>query len=1064
VATSKRRTALWLWLIMLVVVAAVLAAVGLAVKYAQNADERMFTRGELSMRGGETAEAIKSFRGAIERNPNHLDARRALVRALLERKEFGDALGEIEKATDVGLSEKEAALLTTRVHASRGMYRLESAGGAITAALCGDVVAKDFDPAIALVAESVRESKSSDNYHRLGILCTQKAKVLFTRQQLLTGDLRHAQKVGDAKEVAKLEQQVQELTPEIRVVQQRAMGAFEAAIRVDPEGADDSRLAMAESLLVTFIPQVGAVRALLKPLVETDNPHPLALHLMARAEKEAGRTEAALAYVGKLRDIGEDPKSFRLMEATFLTDLERWNDAEAIVDELLAEQPRNANASYLKGRILMARDRSDEAIQVLQNIFTGASRHWAQARFLLAQALLENDRREQAITAFQDTLSDIETVGVTNIRGRYELRNLQYRTCSILARELLATNPILAAEFGRRAFLAKPEEPEALENARAAYRAADMERAIRDLVAMHAAARAVREGPEAGLEALADESEAIRNDPRIRVLKGRFLMRSGAFRNAAEVLAKLREDYPKELVYAHELAALEYQLGHLGKAKDVYEDILVVDPADRIALGGVIRVLAQQGNLEEARGRLKSAETVIGKERIRSALVGLYLSEGRPQDALPLVRAQIEAEPDNAGNHVALADLLWLEGNIEEARKAYDKAIQLAPENPDGYRRGLLDLQEGHYAEAAAVFKAATKALPRYPAAWLNYAIALQSSGEAEQAIDILRRIAVPSQKYTSLLDQPRWVLALTMAGEGNPSDALEVNRNIIGDQMGIAQERAVLLKALAALQEPARRRAAASLTRLVAFVNARALHAGQNEVKTLEEAIPDAPLPACWIPLIRAELGQYNEAIKELRALVERHPEFPQGYVYLGVAYARNGELDAAARVMEQALQMADKDYVPALHLELGKILESHGQYDGALSHYHEALANPALAAQANNNIAWVTATVKDQPREALVYAERAAGAAPNVPAILDTLGWIHFLNGEAEKAQAPLESAKAGLPANPTVRYHLGAVYHRLGQTDKAIAELKEALALTPDFPEAEKSRMLLERMGVH
>ena len=1063
-ARSKRRTGLWLWLIMLVVIAAVLAVVGLAIRRTRNADQRMYTRGVLCLRDGQTSEAIMYFRGAIRRNPNHLDARKGLIEALLERKEFDAALKEIEEASAFGFSEEEASIQRARIFASRGSHRLESAGRAISADLCAEVVAENFNPAIAIIAESIRESESSRNYHRLGILCSQKAQVLFTQQRLLTEDLRNAQKAGETEKVVELSALVQGLSPETRVVQQRAMGAFEYAIRLDPEGAIDSRLAMAENLLMTFVPQVGAARELLIPLVEAEKPNPDALRLLASTENEAGETKAALAYLQRLREIGEDAKSFRLMEATLLVDLQRWDEADPIVTELLIEQPRNARASYLKGRILTARNRPEETIQVLQSIFTGASRHWAQARFLLAQALLKNDRREQAITAFQDTLDDIAASGVTNIRGRYELRNIRYDTCNILARELISTNPNLAAEFGRKAFLTKPEESEALEAARAAYRAANRNREIRDLVAMHAAALAVRNGPQAGLAALAEEGEDVRNDPRIRVLKGRFLMRSGAFLEAAGLLAKLREDYPKELLYAHELAALEYQLGHLDKAKAVYEDILLVDPADRVALGGVIRVLVREGDMEEARKRLKSAEMIIGEERIRSALIGLYLREDRPSDALPLVRVQIEAEPDNAANYVALADLLWREGSHEEAGNAFDQSIRLAPDSPAGYRRGLLDLQERRYADAVSLFEAATKALPRYPGAWLNFAIALQSNGESERAIDILKRIAVPSQKYTSLLDEPRWVLAIAMAGEGNVQEAIAVNENIVSDEMGIAGERAVLLEKLAALEDPARRQAAASLTRLVAFVKARALHAGENEVKTLEETLPDAPLPACWTPLIRSELGQYDRAIEKLRAIVARHPQFTQGYVYLGVAYARNGELDSAAQVMEQALKMADKEYVPALHLELGKMFESHGHYDAALDHYHEALVNPALGAQANNNIAWLLATVKDKPAEAVAYAERAGRAGPNIPAILDTLGWVYFLAGEAEKAQAPLEGAKASLPANPTVRYHLGAVYHKLGQTDKAIAELKEALALRLDFPEAEKSRMLLERMGNH
>ena len=60
-------------------------------------------------------------------------------------------------------------------------------------------------------------------------------------------------------------------------------------------------------------------------------------------------------------------------------------------------------------------------------------------------------------------------------------------------------------------------------------------------------------------------------------------------------------------------------------------------------------------------------------------------------------------------------------------------------------------------------------------------------------------------------------------------------------------------------------------------------------------------------------------------------------------------------------------------------------------------------------------------------------------------------------EKIREAVEAA----PNHPTLHYHLAVVYERMGNKAQAIESAKKALAVSPEFPEAEETRKLLQKV---
>jgi tetratricopeptide (TPR) repeat protein len=140
--------------------------------------------------------------------------------------------------------------------------------------------------------------------------------------------------------------------------------------------------------------------------------------------------------------------------------------------------------------------------------------------------------------------------------------------------------------------------------------------------------------------------------------------------------------------------------------------------------------------------------------------------------------------------------------------------------------------------------------------------------------------------------------------------------------------------------------------------------------------------------------------------------------------------------------------------------------QYDACRNYYQEILQananNPAIL----NNLAYLLAVKLHEPAKALAYAERCntllvrqAGSGQYAPNgdVLDTLGWIRFLNGDINGAADALDhSLRYNPPA--TAYYHLARVLVAQKNNVRAVEILKKGIKLAqsshdPILPRAEE-----------
>jgi len=142
--------------------------------------------------------------------------------------------------------------------------------------------------------------------------------------------------------------------------------------------------------------------------------------------------------------------------------------------------------------------------------------------------------------------------------------------------------------------------------------------------------------------------------------------------------------------------------------------------------------------------------------------------------------------------------------------------------------------------------------------------------------------------------------------------------------------------------------------------------------------------------------------------------------------------------------------------------IAETHeraGLADAALPAYEKVISLDPGNVIALNNAAWIHNQAGNE--QALDYARRAMGAAPDTPPVLDTYGWILLTRGDVEGAVTELRKAALGAPDAPDIQYHFEAALVRRGESAEARGILEAILGNPREFTSREPAQALLAEL---
>ncbi len=204
----------------------------------------------------------------------------------------------------------------------------------------------------------------------------------------------------------------------------------------------------------------------------------------------------------------------------------------------------------------------------------------------------------------------------------------------------------------------------------------------------------------------------------------------------------------------------------------------------------------------------------------------------------------------------------------------------------------------------------------------------------------------------------------------------------------------------------------------------------------------------------------QFADAEKLFSRIIELKPNVDSAYRNLALVYLMQNQLEKAKQAYQAGLN-AIPDNLNLL-LGLAELHDKSAQTGLAIEMYSRVLQIAPDSQMAANNLAVLIANTSDDPKRLNeAYALVKIFKDAKEPALLDTFGWLSFLNGEVNDAISALEKA---VELNSTIaefHYHLGMAYAAKNRNDDAKSALKKALINNVEFPGIAKARAKLDEL---
>ena len=264
---------------------------------------------------------------------------------------------------------------------------------------------------------------------------------------------------------------------------------------------------------------------------------------------------------------------------------------------------------------------------------------------------------------------------------------------------------------------------------------------------------------------------------------------------------------------------------------------------------------------------------------------------------------------------LAGADELFLSGKPKEALLAYEKVLEINPENKDALiRRADIFYDEGRYSEALLEYNAAGGAANLSSKSLEKYAEAQRASGLIKEALQSYDRILSISFDNAEILLK-KFSILKSAQRDNEARFVLDRLIEINPSECGLWYEKALLDEKSGNLEE--------ALCDYDAIIK---LNDDFTEV---------------WVrkALLLIKLKRHSEALVCYERLIEKKPDYSGIWYSTGLVQRVVGKYEEALHSFDVALALSPGD-MDAMH-ERGRVLESLERYDEALLQYLSILEN---------------------------------------------------------------------------------------------------------------------------
>jgi Tfp pilus assembly protein PilF len=181
--------------------------------------------------------------------------------------------------------------------------------------------------------------------------------------------------------------------------------------------------------------------------------------------------------------------------------------------------------------------------------------------------------------------------------------------------------------------------------------------------------------------------QAVKVDPQNREawqMLVMVLVRQNRWTEAENLAAKIQDRKAKADALLM-LADIAYMQRNWEKAKQIYEQVIKLDPENATALNNYGYMLAELGErLDEAEKMIRKALKIRPNEpAFLDSLGWVYFQRGEYNEALKWVEKAVKAQPRDAELRYHLGMIYWKLGDKEKALRELREALKIDPRHPE---------------------------------------------------------------------------------------------------------------------------------------------------------------------------------------------------------------------------------------------------------------------------------------------------------------------------------------------------------------------------------------------
>ena len=419
--------------------------------------------------------------------------------------------------------------------------------------------------------------------------------------------------------------------------------------------------------------------------------------------------------------------------------------------------------------------------------------------------------------------------------------------------------------------------------------------------------------------------------------------------------------------------------------------LLIQARTEEVPLSFLPAFVDQQARNIDATTQLQTilaASELEGALYVELAKTHLDFLEGKSQKILTKIDALIEQSPDNEIESLIVIKAFSLQktGETELAQTTLEAGEQ---DYPDSQRifATLLDImiENGQTDKAIAKFESADLSPFTQQQIGLSMGQLLLQQGERQQSIQVLKQL--PSRG--GLSHQIHFILANAYHEDGQQEKALQTLTRVFGSLSWNASE--LLVKWLYENGQPER----------------------INSIIIQRTGLDDEPGHVIGVSDLHEQQQRPDLSLELLSAALLAFPNMDSVRYKRAITYDQRGQWQAAIKDLRLLAQKHPDD----------------ASYLNALGY---------------------TIMVRDPVNidEAIDLIEQAYDLDPDDPAIIDSLGWAHYLRGELDTAAALLNQAWNTME-DAEIGAHYGEVLWQLGQQEQARRIWRTSLELNAQLP---------------